>query len=268
MERAMEDVVAGAVDGPAGGRELGGSGRSGEAAAPAARARAVPEHVVRFSAWARLQHVAIIVLFVLLLVTGMPQKWPYAEASRWLIDALGGIFAVRWLHRASGITFAVLTLAHLVSVVFGVAVRRRQPTMLLTRGDFRDAVDNLRYYLGRRATPPKFGRYDYRQKFEYWGLIFGSVIMVASGFILYFPILVSRLLPAELIPAAKVMHSNEALLAMLIILVWHLYGAHLNPEVFPFDSSIFTGKISKDRLRHEHALEYEELFGDETVNDR
>ena len=84
--------------------------------------------------------------------------------------------------------------------------------------------------------------------------------MVATGYILYFPILISRYLPAELIPAAKAMHSYEALFAFLIVLVWHIAGAHLAPESFPIDTSIFTGKIRKEKLRHEHALEYEDLF--------
>jgi formate dehydrogenase gamma subunit len=222
--------------------------------------RETTEYVIRFSNWARLQHLLIIIVFLALLVTGLPQKWPYAEASQWIIAQLGGIFAVRWLHRAVGIVFAVMTVAHLVTVVVGVATRRMNPSMLFTAKDFRDAVDNLNYCLGRAETAPKFGRYDYRQKFEYWGLVFGSSIMVISGFILYFPIQFSRWLPAEIIPAAKVMHSYEALLALLIILVWHMYGAHLNPDVFPFDTSIFSGRISKERLKHEHPLEYEELF--------
>jgi cytochrome b subunit of formate dehydrogenase len=168
---------------------------------------------------------------------------------------------VRWLHRAVGIVFAIMTVAHLATVIVGVATRRMTPSMLFAAKDFRDAVDNLNYCLGRAEAAPKFGRYDYRQKFEYWGLVFGSSIMVISGFILYFPIQFSRWLPAEIIPAAKVMHSYEALLALLIILVWHMYGAHLNPDVFPFDTSIFSGRISKERLKHEHPLEYEELFG-------
>jgi formate dehydrogenase gamma subunit len=219
------------------------------------------EYVVRFSAWSRVQHGLIILFFTVLLVTGLPQKWPGADMSRWIIDHIGGVFVARWLHRAAGVLFSGLVAAHLTIAITGVLTRRMKPSMMLGRRDFRDAIDNLRYYAGYAPTPPKFGRYDYRQKFEYWGLIFGSLIMVATGFILYFPIIVSRVLPAELIPAAKVMHSYEALFAFLIVLIWHMAGAHLAPESFPIDTSIFTGKVRKDKLRHEHALEYEELFG-------
>jgi len=219
------------------------------------------DFVVRFSFWSRFQHAMIILLFGLLLLTGMPQKWPGLAASRWIVDHLGGIFAARWLHRATGIAFTALVVAHLTVAIGGILLGRIKPSMLLGKRDFRDAIDNLRYYAGYADTPPKFGRFDYRQKFEYWGLIFGSLIMVATGYILYFPILVSRVLPAELIPAAKVMHSYEALFAFLIVLIWHMAGAHLSPEAFPMDTTIFTGKISKEKLKHEHPLEYEDLFG-------
>ena len=234
----------------------------GETSAAAGEARAAAaDTVVRFSVWSRVQHVAIILLFTLLLLTGLPQKWPMLAGSQWLVDVMGGIFAVRWLHRAVGIVFSLLTAAHLVVAIAGVLTRRFAPSMLIDRKDFTDAVRQLRYYLGRSDEPPAFGRYDYRQKFEYWGLVFGSMVMVGTGFVLLYPILLSQLLPAQLIPAAKVMHSNEALLAFLIVIFWHMYGAHLNPDVFPFDKSIFTGRIDKHRLHHEHRLEYEEKFG-------
>jgi formate dehydrogenase subunit gamma len=221
------------------------------------------EYIVRFSRWARFQHLAVIVLFAALLLTGLPQKWPYAEASRWIIVHLGGIFVTRWVHRVAGIGFSVLLVAHLAVAIAGVLTRRMPSSMMLSRKDFHDAIDFLRYCIGWADTAPKFGRYDYRQKFEYWGLVFGGFIMAGSGFLLYFPVALSRVLPAELIPAAKVMHSYEALLALLIVLVWHLFGVFFSPESFPMDTTMFTGRMRKDRLRHEHALEYEELFGKE-----
>lgn len=236
----------------------GADGTHGGHATPDADAS---EFITRFGFWSRFQHAAVILLFGVLLLTGMPQKWSSVDASRWIIDHLGGIFVVRWIHRAAGFAFGGLLVAHLTTAIVGVATRRTKPTMLLTRRDFSDALENLRYYAGHHDTPPQFGRYDYRQKFEYWGLVFGGVIMFSTGFILMYPIAVSTLLPAELIPAAKVMHSYEALLALLIVIVWHMAGALLSPEAFPLDTTIFTGKIRKDKLRREHALEYEDLFG-------
>jgi formate dehydrogenase subunit gamma len=219
--------------------------------------------VRRFSNWARVQHAAGMTLFGTLVLTGMPQKWPYVEVSQWIITGLGGLQVVRWIHRAAGIGFALLLVTHLTVVITGVVTRRMKPTMLLSRRDFEDAIDNLRYYAGYAEAPPPFGRYDYRQKFEYWGLIFGGIIMSASGFLLFFPIALSRILPAELIPVAKVTHSYEALLALLIVVVWHISAAMLSPETFPMDTTIFTGRVTKERLLREHTLEYRELYGDE-----
>jgi cytochrome b subunit of formate dehydrogenase len=114
----------------------------------------------------------------------------------------------------------------------------------------------LRYYLGVSDEQAQFDRYDYRQKFEYWGLVLGGVVMIVTGLILYFPTTVTRFLAGEVIPAAKVAHSNEGLLAFLVVIIWHVYNAHLSPDVFPFDASIFTGRISRERMEKEHSLEY------------
>jgi cytochrome b subunit of formate dehydrogenase len=198
-------------------------------------------------------------LFVILSVTGIPQKFYDHSWAQTLMNWLGGVDIARWLHRTAGFGFGALVAVHLTRIVIGVARGRLTLTLVPNRQDFRDAIATLRYYLGAVDRPPKFDRFDYRQKFEYWGLVMGAAVVVATGLILLYPATLTRFLPGELVPAAMVAHSNEGLLAFLVVIVWHIYNAHLNPDVFPFDTSIFTGRISRERMRHEHALEYERL---------
>ncbi len=213
------------------------------------------DSVVRFSRWVRIQHVLVILLFAVLLVSGLPQRFPGLDVSAWTVERLGGIFAARALHRWAGYAFCLLLVAHLAVLLFQLARGKMKLGLFFERKDFADAVHNLKYYVGAAGSAARFGRYNYGQKFEYWGLIFGSLVMAVSGLILRFPVFTSRVLPAELIPVAKAFHSNEAMMAFLIVLVWHMYSAHLSPEVFPMDTSIFTGKISRERQEAEHPLE-------------
>lgn len=195
------------------------------------------------------------VLFIILALTGFPQKFFEAGWAQWLIFHLGGIDRVRWLHRLSGILFAVVAVQHLGGVLYLAARRRIDLSMIPDKKDFRDAITTLRYYLGQSEEQAQFDRFDYRQKFEYWGLVFGGIIMMVTGFILYFPTFFARYVIGEVIPAAQVAHSSEGLLAFLVVIVWHIYNAHLSPDVFPFDASVFTGRISEERMQQEHPLE-------------
>lgn len=217
------------------------------------------DYVIRFSVWERVEHAAVTVLFLVLAVTGLPQEFFWQSWARWLILVMGGIERVRWVHRGAGILFAVLVASHLAIALVQVSTRRVKPSLVPTRKDFRDAVTMMRYYLRLADEPPRFDRFDYRQKFEYWGMVIGSAAIIVTGFMLYFPVETARLLPGEVIPAALLMHGREGLLAFLVIIIWHLYNAHLSPDVFPFDPSIFTGKVSVERMEKEHGLEYDRL---------
>ncbi len=217
------------------------------------------EYVIRFNRRQRLEHISVMTLFLVLSFTGLPQKFYQAGWAETMILWMGGIDRVRWIHRAAGVAFTLLTFTHLTVAIGLVATGRSKLSLVPTRQDFTDAIVTLKYYLGMSDVHAKFGRFDYRQKFEYWGLVLGAVIVIATGVVLLFPLLVARFLPGELIPAAKLAHGNEALMAFLVVILWHIYNAHLSPDVFPFDTSIFTGKVSRERMEHEHPLEWAEI---------
>ncbi|RPJ76535.1 MAG: cytochrome C [Acidobacteria bacterium] len=216
-------------------------------------------YVTRFSRRQRLEHVSVMTLFILLSVTGLPQKFYTSGWAETIILGLGGIDRVRFVHRVAGILFTLLTVVHMTVSIGLVVLGRSALSLVPTRQDFLDAMTQLRYYLGVSEVQAKFDKFDYKQKFEYWGLVLGAVIVISTGLILLFPIETTWFLPGEVIPAAKLAHGNEGLMAFLVVIIWHIYNAHLNPDVFPFDTSIFTGKIALDRLRHEHSLEFDRL---------
>jgi cytochrome b subunit of formate dehydrogenase len=211
----------------------------------------------RFSRLERFEHFAVMTLFAVLALTGFPQKFFDHRWAQTLTGWLGGVDTARWFHRAAGITFGLLLVAHIARLVSSVVRGTTALSMVPTRQDFADAVQTIRYYLRMSDTPARFDRFDYRQKFEYWGLLLGSGIVVGTGVALLFPIQTAMWLPGQIIPAAYLAHSQEGLMAFLVVIVWHIYNAHLSPDVFPFDTSIFTGEISEERMHHEHPLELE-----------
>ncbi len=215
-------------------------------------------YFVRFSPSQRVEHAVLMVTFVMLAVTGLAQRYYTAGWAEWLILNLGGIEYTRLVHRAFAVVFTLGALYHFGYVAYSYFIKHRNLTMLPSLKDFRDVVGALRYTFGFTDRSPQFSRFDYRQKFEYWGLIFGGMVIIVTGFILAFPAAVTRILPGQVVAAAVEFHGFEATLAVLTIVIWHLYDVIFRPGVFPADTSIFTGRISRERMLEEHPLEYAE----------
>ncbi len=219
------------------------------------------EWVQRFTLATRIEHWSMVVIFTMLCLTGLPQKYASSDWAVSVTNLFAGANTMRVIHRVFGWLMSIATVFHLVKLAVYVLKRKGPLHMMANRRDFTDAIGTLKYYLGMQRHHPPYDRYDYKQKFEYWGMLMGSLLMVATGFILLYPVEVASLLPGQAIPVAKVAHSNEGLMAFLVIVVWHIYNAVLAPEVFPIDKTMFTGKISRERMEHEHSLELERLEG-------
>ncbi len=216
------------------------------------------DRVKRFSPARIVEHWAHMLIFCVLVSTGLSQRFYSFAVSQWVILHLGGIDSVRLIHRFTGLIFSLAVIAHVTIAAIGIVYRKWQPYMVITKKDFSDVVHNVRYYLGLENSPTRGSKYTYKQKFEYWGILTGVLLMMFSGGILWFPTVVAKFMPGEIIPAAKVLHTNEALVVFLIIAIWHIYNAIFSPEVFPLDTSIFTGYISKERMLREHPDELAE----------
>ena len=140
---------------------------------------------------------------------------------------------------------------HFGSVLYRGYVRRGPWAMLPGRADITAIKGSIKYVFGRAAEPPPQGRFTWEEKVEYWAFIWGTVVMVVTGYMLWNPIATTNFLPGELVPAAKAIHGGEAVLAVLAIIVWHFYHVHIAHPNF----SVFTGKMSRKDMEKFHPLE-------------
>ena len=206
---------------------------------------------VRFSPAQRIEHIVLLVSFTLLALTGLPQKYAGTAIGEWAIRTFGGIEGIRVIHHTAAIVFVLLAVYDLIVLLYKIVVLHTELGMLPGIRDLTDVIGALRYNLGLSKERPALPRYSYEEKAEYWAMLWGTVVMALTGFMLWNPIMFTKFLPGELIPAAKAAHGAEALLAVLAIIVWHFYNVHLKA----WNSSMWTGRLSEHQMAEEHGEE-------------
>jgi cytochrome b subunit of formate dehydrogenase/mono/diheme cytochrome c family protein len=209
----------------------------------------------RFPLARRIEHWTMMLSFTILAITGLPQRFSSSPISIAFVGILGGIETLRTIHHIAAVVMMLGTAWHLLVFGYLSYVRHTRLTMLPTLQDAKDGWQALLYNIGLAKTPPQMGRYTFEEKMEYWAFVWGAIIMGATGFMMWNPISTARFLPGEVIPAAKAAHGGEALLAVLAIIVWHMYGVHIKR----FNRSMFTGKMTEADMLHEHPLELADI---------
>ena len=221
-------------------------------------------HVLRLTAYQRWLHLSMLLSFFGLVITGMTIKFSYMGWARIVSGALGGFDSAGYIHRF----FAVVTLGYLVAHLYdlGRSIKKNgvrsllepSTTMVPTGRDWRELKATWRWFLGK-GDCPEYGRWTYWEKFDYYAVFGGVTIIGATGFLLWFPELCTRVLPGEIINVATIVHSDEAPLVVGFLLTVHIFHTHFRPGKFPLDPVMFTGSVPLEEFKKERSLEYEEL---------
>ncbi|NLG65595.1 MAG: cytochrome b/b6 domain-containing protein [Actinobacteria bacterium] len=225
----------------------------------------------RFNVFHRWMHFLVFASFTVLVFTGMPLKYEDTWWAQWFMDLFGGVTAAGVYHRIAAIVTVFYWSAEMLVMIIMVLrtrgkVRERIPLMFNGK-DLHDIVGMFAWFFGR-GPKPQFDRYTYWEKFDYLSLVAGTVIIGLTGFMMWFPIQTSQILPGYWLNVALVIHSNEALLAMGVIFIFvHFFSAHLKPESFPLDKVIFTGSLPVEHYKAERPLEYARRVREGTLDE-
>jgi len=218
----------------------------------------------RFDLQFRIQHMVLFTSTITLIITGIP-LWlslggpGHIWCSQEVIQAFGGLEAARIIHRWAAAVLIAVSVYHLFYSIISRRGRREFIELLPRIKDVTDVTHNFMYFFGLRKTRPQFRRYSYYEKFDYWAVYWGCVIMIGTGGVLWFPRLAEKCIPWLSYELALEVHADEAILAALALFVWHFYNVHFNPSRFPGTLLWWHGKISREEMLRDHPLELEKL---------
>jgi cytochrome b subunit of formate dehydrogenase len=213
---------------------------------------------LRFTLNQRLQHVLLITTFIILVVTGLPLKYSDSEISQAFVSLMGGWEMRSHIHHIAGVLLIALGIYH---VIFYLATGRKKAKKILPRfQDFKDFWQEIKHFFGK-AKRPRYDRYSWREKFEYWAIVWGLIVMAITGIFMLYPAESAQFFGSYgWVEVAWIAHSNEALLAVLAIVIWHLWNVHFHPKKFPMSKVWITGKMTEKEMMEEHPIEYDEII--------
>ncbi len=210
------------------------------------------QYVVRFTLGQRIEHLVLLLSFTTLGITGLSQSFYTSPVGSFILSLLGGIASTRQVHHVAAFIFGIQSLYHVAVFIDEAFVHRRISKMFPAWSDLTDAIQMIKFNLGLSVHHPRFDRYNFEEKAEYWALVWGTIAMGATGIMQWFPAQLTAILPAGwIIPVGRALHRWEAILAVLAILTWHFYHTIIKT----LNLSIFSGNMTIEQMEEEHPLE-------------
>lgn len=217
-------------------------------------------YVIRFKPIEIMQHGLLMLSFTILAISGFALRFPDA----WWVGAFGSLGIDEWgrriIHRSAAVVLVTVSLYHIYYVSFTQRGRHLFRQIMISFRDLPETIQTLKYYMGLSKNKPDYEEFDYTEKAEYWSLVWGTAVMTITGFVLWFPTLVTGYTPSWTVRASELIHYYEAILATLAIVVFHLFFVIFHPEQYPMNLSWLTGKMSLRAAVHKHPRWIERLL--------
>jgi cytochrome b subunit of formate dehydrogenase len=208
----------------------------------------------------RIQHITLALSFLTLVLTGFMLSYPNSWWASHIRDLSSDVFEARsLLHRICAVIMVSVSLYHIYYVSFTTRGRQLIKDLLPRYQDIRDAIEVAKFNVGISKTKPKLDRFSYVEKAEYWALIWGTIVMTATGVIMWFDNTFMGILTKLGWDIARTVHYYEAWLAFLAIVVWHFYFVIFNPDAYPMNLAWWKGTITEEEMAEEHPLELEKI---------
>jgi cytochrome b subunit of formate dehydrogenase len=233
----------------------------------------------RYSIHIVIQHFLVSTTFLVLAATGLPLHFSDVFWAPYVIALFGGADTARFVHRIAAYIMMLTAAYHIVTIVAGT-IRKilknefdYKKTQIPIPKDLFDLLHDVKYFLGLEPFRPRMEKFSYKQKLHYLAIMWGTTVLAVAGMALLFPDIIAEIFP-EIIakvrsqapasggfPAlfqdlARLMHADEAVMALIVLAFWHLANVHIVPGRFPFQWTFLTGRITREHQIEEHFLEY------------
>lgn len=216
--------------------------------------------IPRFTKNELIQHTLLLSSFIILALTGFQLKFPDSVYGE-IMYSIGFNEIIRqWIHRGSAVVMIGLSIYHVVYLLITSRGRDVLIGLFPRMSDLTQLVHTMLYYTGLRKKHPEYDNYNYIEKMEYWALIWGTIVMGVTGFVLWFPTIVGDWAPVWFIKVSELVHFYEAILATLAIIVWHWFFVIFHPKEYPVSFTAVNGQTSVVHFKGEHRAKYNKVI--------
>lgn len=214
--------------------------------------------IVRFSLNQVWQHIILFILFILLAITGLCLSFSDTWLAQFIVKLMGGWDMRTQIHHVSGVLMVILGIYHVIFVfLYRKYSDKKMSKMLPAKKDIGDFFQYMKFIIGM-GDAPKYDRFSWKEKFDYWGAFWGICLMGITGLIMMYPLFSTNLFPFAYVSLSRLMHSHESTIAVSFIVTWHLYNVHFAQD--RTRGVWWTGKITEKDQKHHHPVEYEEMI--------